>query len=81
MIGIDNKNLLIDNYIPLMEMLTVLIKFSKEDTSEEAIKRIQKEHPRLGAQLIDGFIVFELPKADPMDYENLREIYKLQTFA
>ncbi len=80
-IGIDNKNLLIDNYIPLMEMLTVLIKFSKEDTQEEAIKRIQEEHPRLGAQLIDGFIVFELPKANPMDYENLREIYKLQTFA
>ena len=81
MIGIDNKNLLIDNYIPLMEMLTVLIKFSKEDTPEEAIKRIQEEHPRLGAQLIDGFIIFQLPKAEPMDYEELREIYKLQTSA
>jgi len=80
-IGIDSKNLLIDNYIPLMEMLTVLIKFSKEDIPEKAIKRIQEEHPTLGAQLIDGLIIFELPKAEPMDYEELREIYKLQTFA
>ena len=61
-----------------MEMLTVLIKFSKEDTQEEAIERIQEKHPTLGAQLIDGFIIFELPKAEPIDYEELKEIYKGQ---
>ena len=80
--GVDNKHLTIDSYIRLMEMLNVTLelfhmKIKSEDIDEQAI--IDK-HRSLGIRFHKGFITFE-PDAEPMDYEMLKEIYKLQRFA
>ena len=80
--GVDNKHLTIDSYIRLMEMLNVTLelfhmKIKGEDIDEQAI--IDK-HKSLGIRFHKGIITFE-PDAEPMDYEILKEIYKLQRFA
>ena len=80
--GVNNKHLTIDSYIRLMEMLNVTLelfhmKIKGEDIDEQAI--IDK-HKSLGIRFHKGIITFE-PDAEPMDYEILKEIYKLQRFA
>jgi len=82
MAGVDGKNVRVDSYIRLMEMLTALMELSKEgEITKETIGRLQRDHPKLGAKLVGGLVVFELPDEKPMDYEELRDIYKVQRHA
>jgi len=46
-IGVDSKNLLVDNYIRLMEMLTVLMELSKEKKiTPDVIRRVRAQDAR-----------------------------------
>ena len=73
LVGVNNENLTIDSYIRLMEMLTLTLKLAFDQD-------IDLSNPNIIVKK-EGNIYIFIPKAEPMDYEDLREIYKLQTFA
>jgi len=78
--GVDNNKMGEDlSYIRLMEMLSLTLElFRKGKINEEAI---QKEHKHLGFKKKGPRRISFEPDAVPMNYEELREIYKLQIFA
>ena len=81
--GVDNKHLTIDSYIRLMEMLTLTmelfrVRLANQPIDEESIK---SKHPDLGIQFLSSRLIIFTPHAEPMDYEDLKDIYSLQVFA
>jgi hypothetical protein len=74
--GVDNSNLTIDSYISLMEMLNLMRDLSLGRQVKTSID-ITPITDQSGAIL---YYIFT-PKAEPMDYEKLEHIYKLQMFA
>ncbi len=77
--GVNNRRLTTDSYMRLMEMLALTLKLYRTRTIDE--KAVKDLHPRLGFQLKSKRrIIFE-PDAEPMDYESLKHLYKVQIFA
>lgn len=74
-VGINNQELTTDSYIRVMEMLTLALKLSLglEVSLDNAHITITKDNER-------RLYIF-LPHAEPMDYEQLRQIYRVQEFA
>ena len=74
-VGIDNQELTADSYIRLMEMLTIALKLSVglEISLDNAHITITKDN--------EHHIYIFLPHAEPMDYERLKSIYRVQEFA
>ncbi len=81
--GVDDRHLTADSYMRLMEMLVLTLELFHARSAGQPIdqKSIIDKHPELGVLfLADGSIIF-VPEAEPMDYENLRDLYTFQTFA
>lgn len=74
-VGVDNQELTTDSYIRLMEMLTLALKLSAglEVSLDNAHITITRDNER--------HLYIFLPHAEPMDYEKLRQIYRVQEFA
>ncbi|MFH1305110.1 MAG: hypothetical protein ABIH74_01750 [Candidatus Omnitrophota bacterium] len=83
MAGVDDRYLIANSYIRLMEMLTLTLELFHARLANRSIDQetIADEHPELGIRfLTDGSIIF-IPEAELMDYEDLRGLYTFQTFA
>lgn len=80
--GVNNEKLTIDSYMPIMEMLTLLLRLMDAKViDEEALK---EAHKRLGIRFDPNkkrCIYFTPEPIIPEDYEKLRDIYKVQIFA
>jgi hypothetical protein len=72
--GIDNSQLNENSYIRLLEMATMALRcaYGQKPISS---------HPNIGIEYVEGSnmrTVIFLPKAEPVEVEDLKEIYKLQ---
>lgn len=74
-VGVNNQELTTDSYIRLMEMLTLALRLCAgiEVSLDNAHITITKDNER--------HLYIFLPHAEPMDYEQLRQIYRVQEFA
>ena len=79
--GVDNRRVTEKNYIRLVEMLRLLTYISDKGIDSIDKTVIQKRHSHLGFRLKNGRVLFDLPRAVPMKYEELIEVYKPQIFA
>ena len=76
---IDNKNLEEDSYMRLMEMLSLTLELLRKGIKDE--KALEEKYKHLGfKKKAPSRISFE-PDAAPMEYEELRSMYKPQIFA
>ncbi len=71
--GVDNRNLTVDSYVRLMEMLKIAASFAINPD-------IPPESPNIHIEKRGNFWIF-IPRAEPMNYEELRMIYEVQKFA
>ena len=76
--GVDNQNMEDDSYISLMAMLSMTLEFFRKGRLSE--KTIQKEYKHLGFKKISPRRIRFEP-AEPIDYESLKAVYRLQIFA
>jgi hypothetical protein len=75
-LGINGEELTADSYIRLMEILTIAIKLSvgiKPSSDSGHMDILPPDEKR-------AFYII-IPHAEPMDYEMLKEIYEVQSFA
>ncbi|GEM_PF-6781516 len=76
MAGVDNGKLTVDSYMRLMEMMTLTLQLAfGRDIDLENPNILIKKHDRFA-----NVYIF-IPNAEPMDYEVLKEIYRVQIFA
>jgi hypothetical protein len=79
--GVNNENLTIDSYVPVMEMLSLLLRLLEAKTIDQ--EAIREEHRRLGIRFDPNkrrCIFFTLEAIIPEDYRRLKELYKVQRF-
>jgi hypothetical protein len=78
LIGVDNSGLTVDSYIRLIEMLDISFKLAFGRGSE-----VNMDNPHIRVKKDPRFrnLYIMLPKAEPMNYESLRELYRVQIFA
>jgi len=79
LVGVNNKHLSIDSYIRLVEMLNLTLKLA----SNMDVDMDNRNIDITPVKDAEGRILYYIftPKAEPMDYEDLRAIYSLQIFA
>lgn len=77
--GVDNKNMEENSYIRLMEMLSLTLELLRKGKINE--KAIRETHEHLGFKQKGPRRISFVPDAKPMDYEELRDVYRLQIFA
>jgi hypothetical protein len=73
MAAVNNKFLTVDSYVRLVEMMDLT--FNSAFGGE-----VNTDNPNIDIKKYGNILVFT-PKADPMDFETLRDIYRLQKFA
>lgn len=71
--GVDNKNMTDASYVRLMEMLTISFRVAFGHPIDDS-------NTDLDLIVDNGFILF-IPKAEPLEYEDLKAVYKVQIFA
>ncbi|GEM_PF-4610017 len=76
LVGVNNEELTVDSYMRLMEMMTLTLNLAFD-------REVDLDNPNIIIRKHNKFpnIYIFIPKAEPMDYEILKEIYKIQTFA
>ncbi|NQU74417.1 MAG: AAA family ATPase [Candidatus Omnitrophica bacterium] len=82
MAGVNNEKLTIDSYMPIMEMLALLMRLLDTKAIDE--EALREAHKRLGIRFDPNkkrCIYFTPESIIPEDYEKLRDIYKVQIFA
>jgi hypothetical protein len=79
LVGVDNSKLTNDSYVRLVEMIDLAVKLSagEEPAGIPAYLGVTKILQSRDKIL---FYIFT-PRAEPMDYEELRQVYRVQTFA
>ncbi|MBN1353635.1 MAG: hypothetical protein JW994_03070 [Candidatus Omnitrophica bacterium] len=80
--GVNNENLTVESYMPIMEMLELLLMLLETDSIDE--KAVERAHERLGVRFERGktrYIFFTPERIVPEKYDTLEMVYKLQTFA
>ncbi|MFH1791742.1 MAG: hypothetical protein ABH885_07175, partial [Candidatus Omnitrophota bacterium] len=71
--GVDNRHLTIDCYMRLIEMINISFNLAFD-------REIDMDNPKIGIKKYGEMYIYT-PVAEPMDYNILREIYRLQKFA
>jgi len=74
--GVNDENLTVDSYIRLVEMMDLALRFAFD-------RSVDFDNPNVAIKKVTGFpnLIIFIPKAEPMDYEILKDIYRIQTFA